>query len=357
VAAVILATAFILLPPVVSQNLNQVQEPSFLPVVLLFVFYYFLERRFGMFMLLAALAVLNRENVPLAVAMFGIWALLQRRPWKWVVTPIVFGAVYFWFVTFVAMPYFREGEKWHVAHMFAYLGTTTGEIFKNAALHPGLLFQHLFGADNERYFAFLVQPLGWVLPFLSPACLVALPDLAINLLSENTALKVIGWHYNLLTGSALFVSAVFAARRIGQWLRAKYGEGRYLPVIACGFLTLSVAHWFLWFQPRYLQELPYQQALVHAVEFVPKDASVLSSFRIQAHFSSRRRYDALSIFATQPAYAKTFEYVVLDANERQYPPLVTQQFYDSFHNDPGYKLVFVEDNVLIFQRIDLGGGS
>jgi uncharacterized membrane protein len=305
-------------------------------------------------MLLAALSSLNRENVPLAVAMFGVWALFERRSWKWIVAPVVFGAMYFWFVTFIAMPYFRQGEPWHVAHMFSYLGANQTEIFRNAVLHPGLLFGHLFNGDNIEYVTYLVQPLGWILPFLSPAFLVAMPDLLINSLSTNTALRVIGWHYNITTGTALFVSTVITLRKVGAWLRSKYGEGRYLPVIACGLLTLSVAHWFLWFQLQVLRELPYHDALNRAVQFIPKDASVLSSFRIQAHFSTRAHYDALSVFASQPEYAKGFEYVLLDANERRFPPLVTQEFFDSFYKNPVYHLVFAEDNVFIFQRTDLG---
>jgi uncharacterized membrane protein len=355
VAAVLLAAAYLLLPPLVSQNLNQVQEPCFLPVLLLFVFYFFLERRYGLFLSFSAVALLNRENVPLAIMMFGVWALVERRSWKWVVVPIVCGAAYFWFVTFVAMPYFRQGENWHVARMFGYLGSSAGEIFKNAALHPLVLVQHLFSSDNVRYVIFLVQPLGWILPFFALPCLVALPDLAINLLSENTALKVIPWHYNVLTGTALFVSTLFAVRKIGLWQRRKYGEGRYLPVVACGLLVLSAAHWFLWFQPGYLRELPYQQALNHAIESIPKDVSVLSSVRIQARFSGRPRYDSLNVFEHQPEYAKTFDYVLLDANERRFPPFVTQEFFDSFYKNPRYQLIFAEQNVFVFHR--LGGES
>ena len=50
-----------------------------------------------------------------------------------------------------------------------------------------------------------------------------------------------------------------------------------------------------------------------------------------------------------------FEYVILDANEQQFPPPITQEFFDSFHKNPNYRLIFAETNVFVFQR--LGGES
>jgi uncharacterized membrane protein len=352
-AAVLLGAAFILIPPIVSQNVNQIQEPSFLPVVLLFAIYFFIAQRWGPFLVLCVLSCLNRENVPLAVAMFGLWALVERRSWRWVVVPIVGGTVYFLFVTLVAMPYFREGESWHVAKQFEHLGNGPVGILVNLCTKPQLLFGHLLGADNVQYVVQLVQPMGWLLPWLHPAALLALPDLAANTLSNNSALKVIAWHYNLTTTSALFVSLIFTLRRLNGWLQQRWGCSQ-LVVLAAGIFLLAGAHWFLWFQPQMFRQRPYHDTLTKAIRSIPPQASVLSSFRIQAHFSSRPRYDALSVFQNYPAYARSFEYVVLDANERQFPPFITREFFESFRNNPEYELVFAENNVFVFRRPDGG---
>lgn len=351
VAAVLAAAAFILMPPIVSQNVNQIQEPSFLPVFLLFAIYYFIERRLALFALWAVLACLNRENVPLAVIMFGVWALIERRGWKWVVPPIAWGLVYFWFTTSVAMPYFREGQPWHVTEQFSYLGKSVGEIITNMITRPGLVLGHIFEAEKIQYFLFLMQPMAWVLPFASPASLVGLPDLAINMLSENSALRVIAWHYNLLTGSALFVAAVMAIKKISGWLSRGFATGCHAALMATGLLALSIAHWFLWYQPQHYRKLPYHDTLKRAISRVPKEASVLSPFRVQAHFSGRARYDSINVFKTNPAYAADFEYVLLDANERQFPPAITQEFFNQFAKSPDYQPVFAENNVFVFRRV------
>jgi len=348
--AVLLATAFILMPPIVSQHVNQIQEPSFLPVLLLFVFYFFLERRFKAFLIMAFVSCLNRENVPLGIGMFGLWALLDRRKWKWVVAPVVLGVVYFAFVTKIAMPYFRQGEPWHVAKQFEHLGGGPVEIIKNVFVQPQLLFGHLLGRDNIQYVIFLFQPMGWILPLLNPAAVVALPDLAANTLSNNSALKVIAWHYNLTTTAALFVSLILTIRKLGVWLGQRFGGSRSLYIVALFLLAMPIAHWFLWFQPRYFRRLPQHDVLVRALAVVPSESSVAAPQRTLAHLASREHYADLAIFNLWPRYAAQFDYVILDANERQYPPFVTQEFFDKFNRSTNYRMIFAEANVFVFQR-------
>lgn len=355
IAAVLLAATFVMLPPIVSQNVNQLHNGPFLLPFLLFAFYFFIERKVRPFLLFAFLACLNRENVALAVAMFGFWALAERRERKWVIAPLVMGVGYFLVVTRWVMPAFLDGKEWHVVGYFSYLGQTAGEVITNALTKPMLVIRHLLGEQNVQYLVLLLQPLAWVLPFGHWAILIGLPDGAGNLLSDNSALKVIGWHYNLLTGAAIFVSAVFTLGRLRGWLTQQYGPGRYAVVLGAGLLALTVSHWYLWFRLPMFQPRPNQAALERAVAFVPRDAAVLSSVRIQGHFSDRPRYEAINRVQDNPAQAATFEYFVLDAHERQYPPFVTQEFFDSFHKNLAYQLVFAENGVFIFRRV--GGGS
>jgi uncharacterized membrane protein len=354
--ALVLAAAFLLFPPIVSQNVNQVEEPSFLAVYLLFAFYFFLQQRFGWFMLFALIACLGRENVPLAVAMFGVYAALLRRPKRWIFAPLLMGGVYFVIVTFVVMPWFRQGVPWDpTSRMFTYLGDTPGAIVRAALTNPGRVLAHVLSEENLRYMVLLAQPLGWVLPLFSGASLMALPDLAINTVSDNSALKVIPWHYNVITGSALFVGAILSARTLTGWLRAKYGDAPYHRVVAVALLLLIVAHWYLWFSPQQYRRLPHHDSLVRAIRLVPPDKSVIVPAHLQGHVSGRERWHVLSAFLERPEWAAQFEYVIMDANDRRFAPVVTREFFDQFYQHPHYQLVFAENNVFVFQR--LGGES
>jgi uncharacterized membrane protein len=348
--ALIMTGAFLLLPPIVSQNVNQIEEPSFIAVFLLATYYFYQQERFVPFVVFGFISCLGRENVPLAIAMFGIYALIQRRDWKWIAVPLVMGGVYFLVAIKILLPHFQAGQQWHAMRMFKYLGNSPEEIISNTLTHPGRVVEHITGEENVRYVVFLLQPVAFVLPFLSPASLMALPDLAINLLSDNSALKVINWHYNVITGCFLFVSAMYGVRRVAAWLRAHYGATAFEPVMGVALLLLSAGHWFLWYFPQQYRRLPYHEALVHAMAAVPADKSVIVPVRIQGHVTSRAHYDQLNYFVQNRPYAEQFEYVILDANERQYPPAITQEFFDSFYKNPKYKLIFHEQNVFVFQR-------
>lgn len=354
VAGVLMGMAFTLVPSIASGNVNQVHPVPYVPVFLLSAYYYFLERRLRRFALFAGLACLVRENVSLGVCMFGVWAWAERRPWKWRLVPLLGGAAYFLFATKIIIPWGLQGRQWHLAKYFTYLGVTPAEIIHSALTHPGLVFAHLTEGENIQYFVLLVQAFGWVLPFGHWAVLVGLPDLAGNLISDNGGMKVLAWHYQFMVCPALFMGAVFTTKRVLDWLHKRFG-GDSAPVVAGGFLVLSLAHWILWFQPQQFQPLPYHDTLEAALAIVPPDKSVLAPYRLQGNVSSREHFDMINRFMELPEYAAQFEYVILDANERQYPPPITQEFFNSFSRNPNYRLLFGQNNVFVFQR--LGGES
>jgi uncharacterized membrane protein len=352
VAGALMGMAFTFVPSIASGNLNQVHPVPYIPVFLLSAFYFFMERRLGLFALFAGLACLVRENVSLGVCMFGVWAWAEHRSWKWRLAPLLGGAAYFLFATKVVITWGLRGHPWHVTNYFSYLGHTPDEILHNALSQPGLVLAHLMEAENLQYLVLLVQPMGWVLPFGHWAALVAAPDLAGNLISDNGGAKVLAWHYQFMACTGLFMGATFTTKRILDRLHKRFG-GDSSPIVAGGFLALCLAHWIIWFQPQEFRPLPYHDALEQALAMVPPDKSVLAPFRLQGNVSAREHFDKLVRFTEAPEYAAQFEYVILDANDRQYPPPITQEFFDSFSRNPKYRLLFSAKNVFVFQR--LGG--
>ncbi len=367
-AAVLLAIAFLLFPPLISQNLNQIQQPSFLPVVLMFAIYFFVENCLGWFLAFAFLSCTVRENVPVAICMFGVWALIERRGWKWAVAPMALGAVYFVLATKVIMPTFRSagnmqiyGQQWHVLRYFSYLGQTPSQILATIPSHPGILVEHVLQRDVLTYLVLLTQPLGWVLPFGGWAALIAVPDLLGNMLTSETMMRVIPYHYNVVTGTALFAGAIFGVRRLAGILQRRLSGGNYAPVLAGTLVALCAAHWMLWLDLGRFEKLPYHDTLVKALEFVPKDASLLVPRRMLGQASSRPKWDVNAVFwkeylGAEPRsiptdWGSTFEYVILDANERQYPPFITRDIFMQFYTNTTYQLVFNENNVFVFHHV------
>jgi len=353
-AGVLMGMAFTFVPSIAAGNVNQVQPVPYIPVLLLMAAYFFLEKRLGLFALFAGLACLVRENVSLGVCMFGVWAWAERRDWKWRLVPLLGGAAYFLVATKLIIPWALGGRQWHLTNYFSYLGSTPGEIIHAALTRPDLVIDHLLEEQNIRYFILLVQSMGWVLPFGHWAMLVGLPDLAGNLLSNNDGMKVLAWHYQFMTSPGLFLGAVFTTKRLLERLHKRF-DGDSAPVVAAGFLVLCLSTWYLWFQPQQFRPLPYRDVLQRALAMVPPGKSVLAPYRLQGPISDREHFDRIGRYGKRPEYNAQFEYVILDANEGQFPPPITQEFFDSFHKNPNYRLIFAETNVFVFQR--LGGES
>ena len=126
--------------------------------------------------------------------------------------------------------------------------------------------------------------------------------------------------------------------------------------MAAALLVLSLAHWQFWFSPQQHMKLPGKHdALMQALDQVPTEKSVIAPIRLISHIGRREHFHNLGLFAVNPDGAAQFEYVILDANERQYAPIITQDFFNSFYRNPNYKLIFSQENVFVFQR--LGGES
>src|SRR5207237_4560746 len=86
--------------------LDPFQIRIFAAVLLLFALVYFERGRLVAFLLCAGVALLARTDVALVVLMFGVYALLARRGWRWVLAPVVLGLGYFLPVMVFVVPAF-----------------------------------------------------------------------------------------------------------------------------------------------------------------------------------------------------------------------------------------------------------
>ena len=350
-AAWMLMIAFLFFPTIVSQHVNQVHDTQFILPFILFAFYFFEAERFRWFVVFAVLSCLGKENMPLTLIMFGVYAALQRRQWKWIVTPIAIGATALGLLFKVIMPYFRGDRPYRSFAYFGPLGNSPLEVIGSVVTKPGTFFGVLLSAQNIFFFIQLIQPVGWVLPFLSLPVIFVLPDLMVNLLADNTALKVIRWHYNMTVGAFLLVATIFSIGKLSGWLSHRYGSARYAAGLGVLVACLSVSHWFFWFDINEYRRPPQHEALVEALELVPPDASILVPHPMLAYAASR--WDALDVqyfLYVKPNPEKIFQYqyVILDLNERQQP--IPQKLVEALASSSAHELIFNRQNVLVFRR-------
>ncbi len=352
-AAGAVTAAFLFFPTIASQHVNQIHDTQFTLAFPLFAFYFFETGNFRLFVTFLLLSCLGKENIPLTLFMFGVYAWWLRRPWKWVVTPMVISATVMALMFKVVMPYFRRGHPYRSFGYFGSLGETPWQVLTSVVTNPALFLSALFSQQNVMYLIQLVQPVGWVLPFLSLPVIFALPDLLVNLLAENVSLKVIRWHYNLTVGSFLFVGAIYSVRKVGNWLSARYGPARYSAGFGVLLLCLSLSSWTLWLDVNDYRRPPQYAALREALSLVPPGVSVLAPQPALVHVANRWQFASLShVLITERDPEKLFKYkfVILDANERRPPWNVPPEVVNAYSTNPNYELIFNQQNVLVFRR-------
>ena len=278
------AVAYLLYPTLLYGVMNPFQVRLFSTTLLLFAFYFYEKESrsnwqlFGAFSLLAMLA---RTDVSLVVAMFGVYGLLTRRRWQWVVPPLVVGFAYFAISTFLIVPSFLHPDAlqgpagqnigymacWPCGHnpvlaYYGHLGGTFGEIAKYIVTHPVEVAQLIFSGPKLGYIVSLLLPLMF-LPLLSPRPLVlGVPILVLNLLSLRSSQFSYQTHYSLLLIPGLFAAAIYGLDNLSKWLASARSPLRTRDrQLIIATLVLLLVGWAV------IMQVPFKNPVVRAVRF------------------------------------------------------------------------------------------
>jgi uncharacterized membrane protein len=223
-AAFIMAVALLLYPPTQRAVLDGFHPVTLVLPFLLFAFLYLEEDRPWVALPFLLLAGLCKEEIPLLLAMMGLYfALRKRRWWPLIITAVAVA----WFVVAVAVviPHYQAGGSPFVERYSDY-GSSTGEVARNVFLKPGQTAGDLLSRSNLGYLNALLWPLGYT-PLLSPlTLLIAAPEFLINGLSTHAFQRSTAFHYVATEIPFLFVASLLGIARLRRWLERRRAAGR-----------------------------------------------------------------------------------------------------------------------------------
>jgi len=232
-------------------------------------------------------------------------------------------------------------------------GHSPGEVLHTFVTRPGFVLEQMFAAPKLEYLGKLLLPLLYAVPWLTVAAIVSLPNLLLNLIGSNSAFLVIPWHYNILLAGTLLVAMVFGIHRIAGWCGAKREAVTLGASVAC--LVLSIVGFSFWYNAANWESPPEQAQLARALREVPRTASIIAPTPMLAQFANRPKINsAYSIFAGKfkdPSRLAEYEYVLLDGQWRGGEAYGQVLLYEAIKNDPAYRPVFMENNVLLLRRL------
>ena len=215
-AAALCAVAALLYPPLQFAVLDEFHPVTLAIPLLLFAFTFLEEDRRWLAIPFLILAALCKEDIPLVIALMGVYfALRKRAAWPLIIT--LGAGLYFLLAVGVVIPHFNEGASSEFLHRYGG-GESMRDLVITLLTHPWRVGTTLLAPSGLTYLVKLLWPFGFT-SLVSPLTfLISLPELLINLLSSKPQQQSIAYHY--VAGEAPFVIAamVLGLRRIGNWL-------------------------------------------------------------------------------------------------------------------------------------------
>ena len=248
---ILFALMYLLYPAVAFINLFEFHPLAFVPALLLFAFYFFRAKRYVPFLVFAALAMLCREEVSLTVMMIGLYALIARRRWHWVVAPAAAGLIWFLVCFYVIIPHFNEGENIY-GELYGDFGKTPAQVVKTAITRPGYTIRYALKKDPDDprvnkpgYLQKAFAPTSYLALVNPEALLISAPQFALNLLvdtKQHAPPPTIYFQYTATLIPVLFFSSVLGLARI---LRVRVLRQFWFGPAAV-VLLISAVTWILW---------------------------------------------------------------------------------------------------------------
>ena len=320
--AVALGAAYLLFPALQSANAFDFHAVALAPTFFLFALYFMEQETWGGYALFAVLTMSCKEEMPLLIGMLGIYALVVRRRWAVGLATLAVAAAWFLVAVGWVMPHFDTRGVSPLANRYAYLGDGPLQMAATLITQPGLVLEHLFAAGNLAYLVNLLAPVAYLSLLAPQVLMLALPTLAVNLLSTDEAMRQLqGFHYGAPLVPIVVVSAAYGA----GWLTRRFQRIRALPLALAGLVLLAslayhVAHGYTplstGFRGTWPEVNAHDRLGEEMADRIPTEASLAALPRPNPHASQRQQLSMMDrVENGRPAPLDGAEYVWLDVTD------------------------------------------
>ncbi|MCK4420138.1 DUF2079 domain-containing protein, partial [Candidatus Aerophobetes bacterium] len=377
--ALLIVIIYFLYSPVQHNNLFDFHTDHLL-ILLMFLAFYFLEKKNALAFILVCLpALFLKEPLILNVAMLGLYAMISRKMYK-SGSFVFMGSLFFFFIVVgIIMPgASRTSYGAGFEGSFSYLGGDVFQIIKTLISDPWILIREAMNVWKMGYIIFLFLPLLFV-PFLCPFSLLpALPALIISLLSRLPTYYWIQNHHTASLISPVFVSLIYGlssfnngSHYLNRWFKKFFSvnlnRNAMLRISLWTILVVSLYYnvilspspisVFFWKRIgsySYYYKSSYvikerDRVLDRAIkEFISEEASVSSQGSVNTGYLAHRVEYYLF-----PDKIGEVDYVVLDKKRDHYAgDMIDEERYSREFERllDTYETVFSYDGIYIFKR-------
>jgi uncharacterized membrane protein len=355
------ALAYLLYPAMERANLFDFHAVTLATSFLLWMIYFWLESRYFLSFVFLGLSLLTKEQVALTTAFFGLYTLYShvktRKKVTFPLTVILVSVIWFALSIFFIIPAARGGANHFALSRYQEFGDTPIGVIIGFIMHPYSICKRLFHKDTYNYLVSLFGPLGFLSPLSPIALLVALPELAINILSSSWNMKTIIYHYTSVIQPFVFLSSIYGAKKLMFIPKKSKFVGKAAMIIII-WLWLFIAI-FTYFEGP----LPFaKKKEIHPFKYPQKEAGttvfwaktlkdealkIATTGKLAPLFTSRRYFYNFS------EKYDLADYIVIRLNEiYNYPEKdILIPVYEKLKIDLGYELIYHEDNFEVYKKV------
>ncbi len=360
-----LALAFLIYPTVQYSMCRDLHSPSWAVPFTIGLWWALRARRWGLSLLLAALAVSCREDV--SMVLFGIgFALCLERGWrKTGALLLLLSGLLFVFLVQKLMPSLGGSADWR-NWRFAWLGHSNGEILHTLLTRPFFVAAHLLEPSRLVNATIFLLPLC-ALPLLGGRrTLVALPLFGVIFLVENVGAYSFEQFYTMPSLPFLFLGAAEGLLLLERWGGRRLRDAAWVGVLASALAStvvfgpspIGITFWDKEYVLGIYSE-PYYHRSVYAqtghaargralLARIPDDAVVSAQAFFLPHLARTKLM--LNVPKVEGA-----DYVLLDVSHpNRYEFHSRRAEFDPFlarlRTDPAWTCIHDEDGYLLFQR-------
>jgi uncharacterized membrane protein len=310
-AAVLLAVAYLLYPPLHGSNLYDFHFLTLTPFFA-FLLAWSIERgRAWEIAVAVALTLSVREDAAFIVAILGAWQLISRRNVRLGAVLIAAGVFYFALMKFVLMPLFIGGPTF--AGMYRELippgGRGFGGVLETLVSNPLYAFRVATAPAKLEYALLIGAPILFVALRRPIGALFVVPGVLFTLLASKPAVTEISFQYTAFWTPYLFIAAAVVLSDRGfpaltaeevRLRRRAWLCGVALATLVCSYQYGAVLQRNTaagGFHDRYAfttteEHRALRRDRADIIAALPPDASVSASRFVTAHVTGRRRaYD------------------------------------------------------------------
>lgn len=353
--SLVLGIAFLLNPALQFTNLYDFHPVTLTTAFLLGVFYFIRRDKYLWGILFLFLSAISKEEIWLVSGIFGLYMLISaKNKIKKIIGIIIFilSPIVFYYLVTKAIPS-ALGQQHFALSYYSEFGDSPMAIIKNVLFSPQKIIKIIFQQGQLDYLLKLFAPLGFVSIFAPFYLIFALPDLLINLLSNNRQLHEIYYQYSATITPFVFVSAIFGIKRV-----IKNFPKLSLLTISLFILlaTLTSSYFFGPLpgakNPNNLMFVKPQNDKLFIENFlsrIPRKYSIAATNNLGAHLSHRQ-----NIF-TIPQGLDKADVVVFLLNDSFAQPSLGEQkkMAEKMKEDKSYSLVLEKDDFVVFKKRNL----